>query len=45
MNLFDTSIVFDIIKKTDATGIISPITLLEVLRGIEDSKRLQVKQF
>ena len=44
MNLLDTSIVFDIIEKTDATGIISPITLLEVLRGIEDSKRLQVKR-
>jgi tRNA(fMet)-specific endonuclease VapC len=44
MNLLDTGIVFDIIEKNDASGIISPITLLEVLRGIEDKKRLAVKR-
>ena len=44
MNLLDTGIVFDIIEKNDFSGFISPITLLEILRGIEDKKRLSAKR-
>ncbi len=45
MNLLDTSIIVEILKKKSFTpGIISPVTLLEVLRGIEAKKRTRVKQ-
>jgi tRNA(fMet)-specific endonuclease VapC len=44
MNLLDTGIVFDIIEKNDASGFISQITLLEVLRGVDDKKRLSAKR-
>jgi predicted nucleic acid-binding protein len=44
MNLLDTGIVIDIIEKTDSSGIISQITLFEVLRGIDNEKRLAVKR-
>jgi tRNA(fMet)-specific endonuclease VapC len=45
MNLLDTGIVIDIMENNNyAPAIISPITLLEVLRGIEDKKRLIAKQ-
>ena len=45
MNLLDTGIIIDNME-TDNYGpaIISSITLLEVLRGIEDKKRLQIRQ-
>ena len=40
MNLLDTGIVIDINGKNNySSAIISPITLLEVLRGVEDKKR------
>jgi tRNA(fMet)-specific endonuclease VapC len=44
MNLLDTGVVIDIIEKNGASGIISQITLFEVLRGIADGKRFAVKQ-
>jgi predicted nucleic acid-binding protein len=45
MNLLDIDIVIEAIKKTDATGIISLITLIEFLRGIEENKMLPAKRF
>lgn len=45
MNLLDTGIVIDIMENNNyVPAIISPITLIEVLRGIEDKKRLPAKQ-
>jgi tRNA(fMet)-specific endonuclease VapC len=45
MNLLDTGIVIDIMENNNyAPAIISPITLLEVLRGVEDKKRPIAKQ-
>jgi len=45
MNLLDTGIVIDIMESNNyAPAIISPITLIEVLRGIEDKKRPVAKQ-
>ncbi len=44
MNLLDTDIVIETIKKNDVTGIISVITLIEFLRGIDENKRLSVKR-
>src|SRR5208283_5340773 len=44
MNLLDTGVVIDIMETNNYfPAIISPITLLEVLRGVEDKKRLQIK--
>ena len=45
MNILDTGIVIDIMENNNySLGIISPITLLEVLRGIDDKKRPIAKQ-
>jgi tRNA(fMet)-specific endonuclease VapC len=45
MNLLDTGVVINILDKTiDASGFISSITLIELLRGIEDKKRPATKQ-
>jgi predicted nucleic acid-binding protein len=45
MNLLDTGIILEMIKeKKHATGVISPITLIEILRGIETKKRPKVKE-
>jgi len=44
MSLLDTDIVIQAIKRMDTSGIISVITVLEFLRGVEDEKRLQAKQ-
>jgi tRNA(fMet)-specific endonuclease VapC len=45
MNLIDTGIVIDIMQSNNyAPAFISPITLLEVLRGIDDKKRPIAKQ-
>lgn len=42
MNLLDTSVVIEIIETDDASGVISQITLFEILRGVDDEKRLLV---
>jgi predicted nucleic acid-binding protein len=45
MNLLDTGIVIDIMENDKyIPAFISPITLLEILRSIEDKKRLTAKQ-
>ena len=45
MNLLDTSIIVEMLKnKNYSPGLISPVTLIEVLRGIEEKKRPMVKQ-
>jgi tRNA(fMet)-specific endonuclease VapC len=45
MNLLDTGILIDNMEKNNyAPAIISSITLIEVLRGIDDKKRLQTRQ-
>jgi tRNA(fMet)-specific endonuclease VapC len=45
VNLLDTSIIVEMLKKKSFNpGIISPITLIEVLRGIEAKKRVRVKR-
>jgi tRNA(fMet)-specific endonuclease VapC len=45
MNLLDTGVVIDIMENNNyVPALISPITLLEVLRGVEDNKRHTVKQ-
>ena len=45
MNLLDTSIIVEMLKnKNYSPGLISPVTLIEVLRGIEAKKRPMVKQ-
>ena len=44
MNLFDTGIIIEMIKQKQFTpGAISPLTLIEVLRGIDEKKRHKVK--
>jgi|MudIll2142460700_1097286.scaffolds.fasta_scaffold261832_2 predicted nucleic acid-binding protein len=44
MNLLDTSAVVEMVRqKTFRPGIISSVTLFEVLRGIEDEKRPRAK--
>jgi len=45
MNLIDTGIIIEMIKqKKYSPGAISPLTLIEVLRGIDNKKRTKVKQ-
>lgn len=45
MNLLDTGILVDNITNGNYTpAIISPITLMEVLRGFEDKKRLPMRE-
>jgi tRNA(fMet)-specific endonuclease VapC len=45
MNLLDSGIIIEMIRqKKYSPGVISPITLIEVLRGIDDKKRSRVKQ-
>jgi len=45
MNLLDTGTVIDNMESNNyAPAFISSITLMEVLRGIEDKKRLQIRQ-
>ena len=45
MNLFDTDIIIEMLKeKKHRSGFVSPITLIEILRGIETGKRTKVKQ-
>ena len=45
MNLIDTDVIIEMIRqKKYRSGIISPITLIEVLRGIEAEKRSRVKR-
>ena len=45
MNLLDTDIIIRMIReKKYEPGVISPLTLIEVLRGIENKKRPKVKQ-
>jgi len=43
MNLLDTDIVIETVKKQDISGVISVITLIEFLRGVEDKKRPEAK--
>lgn len=44
MNLLDTGIIIQMLRqKRYNPGAISPLTLIEVLRGIEDRKRTKVK--
>lgn len=44
MNLLDTGIIIEMLKaKKFSPGIISPITLIEVLRGFEDKRRQKVR--
>ena len=45
MNLFDTDIIIEMLrKKKHKTGVVSPITLIEILRGIDAKKRHKVKE-
>ncbi len=45
MNLLDTGIVIDNMETNNyAPAVISSITVIEILRGIEDKKRLQIRQ-
>ena len=44
MSLLDTDIVIQAIKNMDTSGIISVITVLEFLRGVEDKKRPSAKR-
>jgi predicted nucleic acid-binding protein len=45
MNLLDTGVIIDNIAEDNyAPAIISPITLMEVLRGFENKKRLQLRE-
>jgi predicted nucleic acid-binding protein len=44
MNLLDTGIIVEMIRQKEfSPGIISPITLIEVLRGIDDGKRPKIR--
>ncbi len=44
MNLFDTGIVIEMLKqKKYSPGAISPLSLIEVLRGAESEKRTRIK--
>ena len=45
MNLLDTDTLIDMIKtKKHRAGAISPITLIEILRGIQTTKRPNIKE-
>jgi predicted nucleic acid-binding protein len=45
MNLLDTDVVIEIMERNDyRQAFISPITLLEILRGIEDKKRATARK-
>ena len=45
MNLLDTDIIIEMLKeKKHKSGFISPITLIEILRGIETKKRTKIKE-
>jgi predicted nucleic acid-binding protein len=45
MSLLDTGVIIDNLAKDNyAPALISTITLIEVLRGFEDRKRLQMKE-
>ncbi len=45
MNVLDTGIIIQMLKeKRHEQGFISPITLIETLRGIEHSKRTKIKE-
>ncbi len=45
MNLIDTGVLIDMLKqKRYNPGAISPLTLIEVLRGIDEKKRIRVKE-
>jgi predicted nucleic acid-binding protein len=45
MNLLDTGIIIEMLRqKQYRPGAISPLTLIEVLRGIDDKKRAKAKQ-
>ncbi|MEM1582494.1 MAG: type II toxin-antitoxin system VapC family toxin [Nitrososphaerota archaeon] len=44
MILLDTDIIIDMIKKREYEwGAISTITLIEILRGLEENKRIKIK--
>ncbi len=44
MNLLDTDIIMELLhKRRHEMGAISIITLIEILRGLEDRKRIEVK--
>jgi tRNA(fMet)-specific endonuclease VapC len=44
MNLFDTAVIIEMIReKKFSPGLISPITVIEVLRGIDDKKRQKIR--
>ncbi len=45
MNLLDTGIIIEMLRqKRYSPGAISPLTLIEVLRGVDDKKRARIKQ-
>ena len=45
MNLLDTDVLIEMLKeKKHGAGIISSVTLIEILRGLETKKRPKVKQ-
>jgi len=45
MTLLDTGIIIEMLKqKRYRPGAISPLTLIEVLRGVDSKKRIRVKQ-
>lgn len=45
MNLIDTGILIDMLKQKRYTlAVISPLTLIEVLRGTDEKKRIKVKK-
>ena len=45
MTLLDTGIIIEMLKqKRYSPGAISPLTLIEVLRGVDSKKRIRVKQ-
>ncbi len=44
MNILDTGVIIDMLKaKKYSSGAISPLSLIETLRGIENKKRTKVK--
>jgi predicted nucleic acid-binding protein len=44
MNVLDTGIVIDMLKERNYhSGAISPLTLIETLRGIDSKKRVKIK--
>jgi tRNA(fMet)-specific endonuclease VapC len=44
MNLLDTGIIVEMLKKRQfKPGFVSPIILIEILRGIETEKRIRIK--